>query len=178
MDLLWRSFFQEAKAYDGVIIKCKMHHLMHDLAISVAGSLMVTLGDKETNVSEKTRHLSLLGCNKHISSLCEATQASRIRSFLFLKNYKYKIDCDVICLSFKFLRMLNLWNRDLDYVPSSIGELKHLRCLDLSRNKNIKKLPDSITRLHNLQRLILSNVNHLKNCRETLKNWSISGILR
>jgi Leucine-rich repeat (LRR) protein len=152
-----------------------MHDLMHDLAISVSGSLMATLGDKETKVNEKTRHLSLHGYGKPISSLCEA---SRIRTFLCFNDYKYKIDCDAIFSSFKFLRMLDLWNRDLDDVPSSIGEMKYLRCLDLSDNKNIKKLPDSITRLQNLQELILSmGVSHLKNCRETLKNWSISGVL-
>jgi Leucine-rich repeat (LRR) protein len=51
---------------------------------------------------------------------------------------------------------LDLSRRNLDYVPSSIGELKHLRYLDLSFNQKMKKLPDSITRLHNLQTLIHS----------------------
>ncbi|XP_059451669.1 putative disease resistance protein RGA3 [Corylus avellana] len=170
MDLQWRSFFQEAlTTMSGLMNKCKMHDLMHDLAISVAGSgsLMATLGDKETNLDEKTRHLSLLiGYDKPISSLCEA---SRIRSFLFLKNYMYKIDCDAIFSSFKFLRMLDLWRRDLDYVPSSIGELKHLRCLNLSSNKNIKKLPDSITRLQNLQTLGLSCCRRLEELPRDLK---------
>jgi Leucine-rich repeat (LRR) protein len=140
---------------------------MHDLAISVSGSLMATLGDKETKVNEKTRHLSLHGYGKPISSLCEA---SRIRTLLCLNDYKYsKIDCDAIFSSFKLLRMLDLSNRGLDYVPSSIGEMKYLRCLDLSYNKNIKKLPDSITRLLNLQELILDGCESLEELPRDIK---------
>ncbi|WRX28638.1 NB-ARC - like 10 [Theobroma cacao] len=37
----------------------------------------------------------------------------------------------------------------------SIGELKHLRYLDLSVNKEMKVLPDAITKLHHLQTLLL-----------------------
>ena len=58
MDLLLRSFFQEAYTNEfGDVYKCKMHDVMHDLAILVAGPMMATLGDKETNINEKTRHL-------------------------------------------------------------------------------------------------------------------------
>jgi hypothetical protein len=163
-DLLWRSFFQEAGTNEfGEVIECKMHDLMHDLAILVAGSLVAILDDKKTNVGEKTYQVSLLdGYDRHISSLCEA---SRMRTFLCLNYYKfgidfdgtnYEIDCDELFSSFKFLRTLNLSSRNLDSVPSSIGELKHLRYLDLSNNRKIKKLPDSIPRLHNLHTLILS----------------------
>ncbi|XP_059439203.1 putative disease resistance protein RGA1 [Corylus avellana] len=170
MDLLWRSFFQEAQMDEfGDVIECKMHDLMHDLAISVVGSLIATLDDKERNLDEKTRHVSLLGYNKPISSLCEA---SRIRTFLFLYDRKYlnyKIDCDELFSSFKFLRMLDLSFRNLDSVPNSIGELKHLRYLDLSHNKNIKKLPDSITRLQNLQTLRLVWCRSLKKLPRDIK---------
>ncbi|XP_059439408.1 putative disease resistance protein RGA3 [Corylus avellana] len=62
MDLLWRSFFQEATDKFGNVIGCKMHDLMHDLAILVAGSMITTLyDDKERNVAEKTRHVSIVG---------------------------------------------------------------------------------------------------------------------
>jgi len=167
-DLLWRSFFQEAQTDDsGDVIKCKMHDLMHDLAISVAGSLIATLDYKKTNVDKKNRHVSLLvGYDRHISSLYEA---SRMRTILWLKNYKYEIDCDQLFSSFKFLRMLDLSYRKLDSVPSSIGELKHLRHLDLSGNHKMKKLPDSITSLHNLQTLRLFGCESLQELPRDIK---------
>jgi Leucine-rich repeat (LRR) protein len=167
-ELLWRSFFQEAEMDDfGDVIECKMHDLMHDLAISVAGSLIATLDDKKTNVDKKNRHVSLLvGYDRHISSLCEA---SRMRTILCFNGYKYKIDCDELFSSFKFLRMLDLSDRNLDSVPSSIGKLKHLRHLDLSRNGKMKKLSDSITSLHNLQTLGLSYCSSLQELPSDIK---------
>jgi hypothetical protein len=166
-DLLWRSFFQEAVTdMFGDVIHCKMHDLMHDLALSVAGSLIAILDDK-TNVDKKTRHVSLLvGYDRHISSLCEA---SKMRTFVCLNDNKYEVDCDELFSSFKFLRMLDLSRRNLYSVPSSIGELKHLRYLDLFGNVKMKKLPDSITKLHNLQTLRLSFCNSLEELPRDIK---------
>ncbi|KAK6269757.1 hypothetical protein POUND7_006862, partial [Theobroma cacao] len=44
----------------------------------------------------------------------------------------------------------------------SIGELKHLRYLDLSRNTRMKVLPDAIVKLHHLQILLLNGCSSLK----------------
>jgi hypothetical protein len=111
MDLLWRSFFQEAEMDEfGDIIKCKIHDLMHDLAISVTGSLITTLDDKEINIDDKTRQVAVA---YHISSSFEVTtllcEATRMRTFLHLGKYlKANIDCDATFSSSKFLRVLDL----------------------------------------------------------------------
>ncbi|WRX11966.1 Palmitoyltransferase [Theobroma cacao] len=60
MDLLWRSFFQEAETdYFGNIASCKMHDLMYDLAKSVAGIECFVLTNLNVeNLDENTRHMS------------------------------------------------------------------------------------------------------------------------
>lgn len=82
-ELLWRSFFQNATKYgNGGIVEVEMHHLLHDLANSVAANscLMLEVSKQEISPSE-TRHLSVI-CNKskHLSIRC----ASKLRSFLLL----------------------------------------------------------------------------------------------
>ncbi|XP_042954991.1 putative disease resistance protein RGA4 isoform X2 [Carya illinoinensis] len=169
MDLLWRSFFQEAEMDDlGNVITTKMHDLMHDLAMSEAGSLITRLESKEKFIGDqKTRHVSVVG-NIDFSSVIptSSSRASKIRTLLCLGGLNFReysgTSCEAIFSSLKFLRVLGLHGIQLDLVPSSICKLKHLRDLDLSWNENIEKLPDSITRLQNLYTLRLSGCINLK----------------
>ncbi|XP_059428669.1 putative disease resistance protein RGA4 [Corylus avellana] len=162
MDLLWRSFFQEAEMDEfGSLFRCKMHDLMHDLAISVAGSMIATLDDdKERNVAEKTRHVSIVGCGINTSSITTSlSKASSMRTFLYRSTsakFGGESDIEAIFSTSKLLRVLVLDGIIFNFLPSSIGKLKHLRFLDFSLNRNLKKLPNSITMLQNLQTLILS----------------------
>jgi hypothetical protein len=175
MDLLWRSFFQEAKMDKlGNLIGCKMHDLMHDLAILVAGSMTTTLDDdKGRNISEKTCHVSIVvGDGINTSSITTSlSKASRLRTFISptINLIFGESDCEAIFSSSKFLRVLELYVGDLDFLPSSIGKLKHLRYLNLSDNYYIKKLPNSVTRLQNLQTLILSHCTRLEELPRDIK---------
>ncbi|GAB4851703.1 hypothetical protein Ancab_031107 [Ancistrocladus abbreviatus] len=46
--LLSRSFFQDPKInWEGVVCKCRMHDLVHDLAASLAGDKQVVVNDEE-----------------------------------------------------------------------------------------------------------------------------------
>jgi hypothetical protein len=173
-DLLWRSFFQEAVTDEfGNVIECKMHDLMHDLAILVAGSMITTLDDdKDRNISKKTRHVSVVGNDINTSSITTSlSKASSMRTFIFPKisHIFGESECEAIFSSFKCLRMLELYVRDFHFLPSSIGKLKHLRYLDLSGSYYLKKLPNSITRLQNLQTLILSLCEKLKELPKDIK---------
>ncbi|XP_042954715.1 putative disease resistance protein RGA3 [Carya illinoinensis] len=168
MDLLWRSFFQKAKM-DAFTIK--MHDLMHDLAMSEAGSLITRLESESGKIiigDQKTRHVSVVN-NIDFSFLIptSSSRASRIRTLLCLGGFKNPFEysstsCKAIFSSLKFLRVLGLRRRRLDMVPNSICKLKHLRDLDLSENWKIEKLPDSISRLQNLYTLRLSGCERLK----------------
>ncbi|KAL4600987.1 hypothetical protein ACB092_11G239000 [Castanea dentata] len=157
MELLWRSFFQE----DSRSI-FKIHDLMHDLAILVAGLESTTFEINGKNIEEKTSHVSFgfdLDPSKQIPP--SLFKASRIRTFLLpcqnWGSYKMvwnKSTFDAFVSSFKFLRVLDLNKTGIGSVPHSIGKLKHLRHLDISYN-DIKMLPNSITRLQNLEVLNL-----------------------
>ncbi|KAK4748812.1 hypothetical protein SAY87_015398 [Trapa incisa] len=107
MKLASRSFFQDfERDGHGNIIRCKMHDLMHDLAIMVAG-------------------------------ICGA------------------------------LRLHRLAKGD---VLRSIGKLKHLRSLDLSRSTKLTSLPISLGKLLNLETLILYGCEKLESLpREVTK---------
>ncbi|XP_050283734.1 putative disease resistance protein RGA4 [Quercus robur] len=163
MELLWRSFFQKDRRSI-----FKIHDLMHDLAILVAGLESTTFEINGKRIEEKTYHVSFgfdLGSSKQIPN--SLFKASRIRTFL-LPSQTYdpnqmvwnKSTCDAFVSSFKFLRLLDLNRTGIRSVPHSIGKLKHLRHLDLSLN-GIKMLPNSITRLQNLEILNLYNCDEL-----------------
>ncbi|XP_030963428.1 putative disease resistance protein RGA4 [Quercus lobata] len=178
MELLWRSFFQkdEENFWDeGPIFK--IHDLMHDLAILVAGLESTTFEINGKNIDEKTHHMSFgfnLGSSTQIPTLL--FKANRMRTFLLPCQNWYsnqmvwnQLTCDAFVSSFKFLRLLDLHEIGIRNVPHSIGKLKHLRYLDLSYNRHIKMLPNSITRLQNLETLDLS---YCKELTELPKNIS------
>jgi Leucine-rich repeat (LRR) protein len=170
-DLLWGSFFQEVEEDNWGNIKFKIHDLMHDLAISVAGLENRTCGINGESVVEKTHHVSF---GFHLTSSSQIptslSKAGRMRTFLLPNQPSWisrqkvweRSTCDAFVSSFKFLRLLDLNNTGISSVPCSIGKLKYLRYLNLSHNNHIKMLPNSITKLHNLQTLKLSWCRALK----------------
>ncbi|XP_062082915.1 disease resistance protein RGA2-like [Humulus lupulus] len=180
MELLSRSFIQEDKRDDvlGDILTCKMHDLMHELAISIAGTKCIMLGSIKGIVDRKARHFSFdfnLYSPDQIPS--SWTQAKRIRSTLLPCQSPYvtearfpKLVCDMILLNFKFLRMLDFNNMGIEIVPQSIGDLKHLRYLDLSGNGSMRALPKSVIKLVNLQTLKLNYCYNLEELPRGIKN--------
>ncbi|WVZ13702.1 hypothetical protein V8G54_011268 [Vigna mungo] len=100
---------------------------------------------------------------KYFDSLHDA---KRLRTFIPLPTFvivsslndpwQCKIPVHELFSKFKFIHTLSLLCcSGLLEVPDSIGDLKHLRSLDLSRT-DIRKLPDSSCLLYNLQILKLN----------------------
>ncbi|QCD95308.1 disease resistance protein RPM1 [Vigna unguiculata] len=73
------------------------------------------------------------------------------------QTFTYKVLTHELFSKLKFLRVLSLHGySDLKEVPDSVGNLKHLRSIDLSCTL-IQKLPDSICLLYNL---LILKLNH------------------
>ncbi|KAL2454129.1 putative disease resistance RPP13-like protein 1 [Abeliophyllum distichum] len=139
--LLQSSFLQEPeKDKYGNIECCKMH----DLSCSVSKSKMFTIAKDHTRDDiPQVRHLTILE-----ESAPEITKekASYVRTLVS----KSSVPCKNLP-DFKHLRTLVLCDAEIEDCPTSIGNLIHLRCLDVSYNYDITKLPGSICKLYNLQ---------------------------
>nr|XP_028943875.1 putative disease resistance protein RGA1 isoform X2 [Malus domestica]XP_028943876.1 putative disease resistance protein RGA1 isoform X2 [Malus domestica]XP_028943877.1 putative disease resistance protein RGA1 isoform X2 [Malus domestica]XP_028943878.1 putative disease resistance protein RGA1 isoform X2 [Malus domestica]XP_028943879.1 putative disease resistance protein RGA1 isoform X2 [Malus domestica]XP_028943880.1 putative disease resistance protein RGA1 isoform X2 [Malus domestica]XP_02 len=145
--LLHSSLFQDATISDnGTVSKCKMHDLVHDLAelVSKSESLKGDLCGRDNTL--EIRHVARVSTST-LENI-PARSARKLRS-LFSDNGEVPTN---ILPQFKALRVLNLWNANIEELPVSVGRLKHLRYLDISET-GFKALPKSIGKLYNLQTL-------------------------
>ncbi|KAF2307987.1 hypothetical protein GH714_034099 [Hevea brasiliensis] len=148
-----RSFFQDFEEEDW-IIRCKMHDLVHDLALSLTQNEFSTITSTTTQISKSVRHLlfpDFTSLPHGLSTLLQDLE--HVRTALFMRTEENSQSALDLCLSrLKYLRMLDLSQYKLDVPLERIGSLKHLRLLVLPE---IKKVPNSIWKLQNLQSLLL-----------------------
>ncbi|XVE68845.1 hypothetical protein DITRI_Ditri09bG0102400 [Diplodiscus trichospermus] len=155
-DLASRSFFQQSRGD-----KCfVMHDLISDLAKSISGEVFCRLEDSNGSceITKKTRHASNVQETYDVTKKFETlSKAKGLRTFLTLEsslNSCYVSSYDFI-VKFRCLRVLSLARYDnIKELPEEIGNLKHLRYLNLSET-SIKCLPKSLSTLFYLQTLIL-----------------------
>ncbi|KAM3686004.1 hypothetical protein ACJW31_11G163800 [Castanea mollissima] len=175
-DLYKRSLFQQSSRNKSLFV---MHDLINDLAQWAAGQLCYWLEDKSSGnmqpkISTKVRHFSYAHCEYDgITKFKGLTKDMRLRTFLplptndgsCLTNYVFS------CLlpQFRCLRVLSLSGYEIFELPSSIGDLKHLRYLNLSQTL-IRSLPESTSSLYNLQTLILKYCYCLTKLPEKIEN--------
>ena len=76
---------------------------------------------------------------------------------------------NTITLNLRSLRALDIGGLEITRVPNSIGNLIHLKYLDLSRSNGIITLPKSITRLWNLQTLKVFSCSRLEELPKDIK---------
>ncbi|KAL3330804.1 hypothetical protein AABB24_034564 [Solanum stoloniferum] len=152
-ELYLRSFFQEIEVKSGKTY-FKMHDLIHDLATSLFSANTSSSNIREINANYDGYMMSI-GFAEVVSSYSPS-----------------------LLQKFVSLRVLNLRNSDLNQLPSSIGDLVHLRYLDLSHNIRIHSLPKRLCKLQNLQTLDLHNCYSLS-ClpKQTSKLGSLRNLL-
>ncbi|MED6146636.1 hypothetical protein PIB30_036426 [Stylosanthes scabra] len=165
-ELVARSFFQPS-SYNGKYFV--MHDLMHDLAVFFAGKFYFKFKEfgNPRLIDNKTRHLS---CGKFyedsIKLFREAYNgAAHMRTFLdytyTLSDRSIDIESDFLLLQQQLECLRVFSSRLFKKLPDSIGELIHLRYLNLS-DSPIVTLPESICKLYNLQTLKLKDCRRLK----------------
>ncbi|XVF23567.1 hypothetical protein REPUB_Repub13aG0049900 [Reevesia pubescens] len=166
-DLVSRSFFQQLSGDKSLFV---MHDLISDLAKSLSGEFVCRLEGSggSCGITEKTRHLSNIQEQYDVRKKFETLpKAKGLRTFQTLSlssfywcNVTHVIMADLVVKS-SCLRVLSLANyKNINELSEEIGNLKHLRNLDLSRT-SIARLPNSVSTLYNLQTLTLYGCSSL-----------------
>ncbi|XP_056692119.1 putative disease resistance protein RGA3 isoform X2 [Spinacia oleracea] len=165
MDLIQRCFFQDlTKDTLGNIKSCRIHDLMHDLALLEAGRESIIFTSDTSNLNQNTHHLSS-GFN--LTSSWEIPscllELNRLRTFLLPEQAKFgtrirKSVSDQLVSNFRRLRVLDLHGLGIENLSNSIGGLIHLR---LSKCYRLRKLPTDIKRLINLRCLEVDDCDAL-----------------
>ncbi|KAL2491622.1 putative disease resistance RPP13-like protein 1 [Abeliophyllum distichum] len=168
-ELLTRSFFQKSSADTSRFI---MHDLINDLAMCVSGYKCLRLDDMlkdnlRRRISEKVRHLSFISRRyESYDRFSSVNSFQNLRTFLPLSYDNFglydlaqRVLLDVVSKLY-CMRELSLSGYEIYELPSSIGDLRHLRYFNLSRTP-LKWLPESVSTLCNLQVLILEGCSRL-----------------
>ncbi|XP_060183435.1 putative disease resistance protein RGA3 [Lycium barbarum] len=133
-----------------------------------------TVNSHIQNISDEVRHVAFSDYDlsgKKLPASLVSNQALRTISFsvngvgpmstMFVEN----------CIArFMQLKVLDISDSCFDELPSSVGELKYLRYLDVSANGSIKELPDSINELLSLQTLRVSHCARLEGLPKDIGN--------
>ncbi|KAM3280130.1 hypothetical protein ACQJBY_047116 [Aegilops geniculata] len=148
--LLNLSFFQKVQG------KYVIHDLLHDMAqkVSEDDCFIVKKRGDFIRIPPNVRHLSVLSSNdidnSDLSILC---RHKKLRTLLCNKPLANKKTPARLLEDWctELLRMRVIVFASLNELPASIGKLKHLQYLKISRACSVTSLPRTICMLHNLQ---------------------------
>ncbi|KAM5574992.1 putative disease resistance protein RGA4 [Rosa sericea] len=170
--LAMRSFFQDLKKDEmRNVYECKMHDIVHDFVqfLSKKECIMIEVVENATKKmdlsGDKVRHLTLISVPEGaLPTSCYGCK--NIRTLTILNSSITTISPSLI-LQMKCLRTLNLRGNlrscnKLNELPKEIGELIHLRYMDLSHSDNLKELPEAVCDIYNLQTLVLVGCSKLE----------------
>ncbi|CAN6556391.1 unnamed protein product [Malus baccata var. baccata] len=169
-NLVARSFFQDfvKDFYTDAIISCKLHDIVHDFVQFIT--------KKECLITEAegaNKKIEILGGKVHHLTLTSIANGQALLSVTSgnCKNLRTLVTThsmvDTVYGRFisklKSLRTikLRLSSGSIEELPEEIGELVHLRHIDLSKSEYLQKLSDNICGLYNLYTLDLRGCTSL-----------------
>jgi len=153
IELVRRSLVQVDEVFHGIPLTCHVHDMVRDVILSKSEELSLCHVSSSCSTFKGTaRHLSI---SNRGSNTPKSRTKSRTRSIMVFDEVKLqKATISVILAKVKLLTTLDFENCPLDHLPKELGNLLHLRYLNL-RNTKVAKLPKSIRKLHNLESLDL-----------------------
>ncbi|XP_017190897.2 putative disease resistance protein RGA3 [Malus domestica] len=161
-NLVARSFFQDFKKhYDtGAIIGCKMHDIVHDFVQFITKKECLSTEAEVANrkievLGSNLRHLTLTSVVDDQALLSITSRNCKNLRTLTTTHSSVATVYASFILQVKCLRTIRLSGNSIKELPKEIGELVHLRHIDLSRSIKLEKLPDTICGLYNLYTLDL-----------------------
>ncbi|XP_024031502.1 putative disease resistance RPP13-like protein 1 isoform X2 [Morus notabilis] len=164
--LISRSLIQRSSSNESTLV---MHDLVHDLATFVSGEFCLKLDENSLyNLTSKTRHLASVG-GFELMKHADLSKAEFLRTFLLLQSLalqgiflpsNHLVVDELLARTGRCLKALSLPLSFITELPTSIGNLKYLRYLDLSSTE-IKEIPETLCTLYNLQTLLLAYCTNL-----------------
>ncbi|KAI5682885.1 hypothetical protein M9H77_04113 [Catharanthus roseus] len=165
-DLCLRSFFLDIEVNNPFFNSTsKMQNLVYDFVVSVAETDCSLVSSHTQNIFEDVKHVAFLDYEMSGKELPSSLlQHHSLRTIFFPvdgigPNTTFADNC---ISRFMDLRTLDLSHSHFEMLPSSIGELKRLKYLDLSGNGSIQMLHSSICNMQSLQTLRLVHCNQLR----------------
>ncbi|KAL7169106.1 hypothetical protein ACSBR2_034190 [Camellia fascicularis] len=152
-------FLEKIEQHGNLLNTCRMPEIVHDLAVLMANEeCSSTANYGSGSMSEKVKHVPFRdsNCSREEEVTKSLFELVNLRTIFLSFQGLGANDTGFVdrCISnFKYLHVLDLSNSCFQVLPHSIGNLKHLRFLDLSGNANIDTLPNAICKLYHLETL-------------------------